>query len=60
VAFFAKAAHAAGKIIEQSQEVHGTHLPKSFYGASKTLLDAEALSALSALLANVNKRGFWQ
>lgn len=47
------------QVLKQSKEIHGTHLPASFDGINEMLLDAEAISALSALFANVNKRGFW-
>jgi len=34
-------------------------LPTSLNGTTEKILDSDSLSALSALLANVNKRGFW-
>ena len=47
------------QVLKQSKEVHGTQLPTCLNGTTEVLLDAEALNALSALLADVNKRGFW-
>jgi len=47
------------QVLKQSKEIDGTQLPITLNGATEMLLDAEALSALSALFANVNKRGFW-
>lgn len=46
-------------VLKQSMEIHGSQLPTSLNGTTEKILDSEALSALSALLANVNKRGFW-
>lgn len=46
-------------VLKQSKEIHGSQLPTSLNGTTEKILDSEALSALSALLANVNKRGFW-
>lgn len=47
------------QVLKRSKEIDGTQLPNSLIGTTEMLLDAEALSALSALFANVNKRGFW-
>ena len=47
------------QVLKQSKEIHGSQLPTSLNGTTEKILDSEALSALSALLANVNKRGFW-
>ena len=47
------------QVLKQSREIHGGQLPASLNGTTEKILDSEALSALSALLANVNKRGFW-
>ena len=47
------------KVLKQSREIHGTQLPTSLNGTTEMLLDTEDLGALSALFANVNKRGFW-
>ena len=48
-----------GQILKQSREIHGTQLPTSLNGTTEMRLDTEDLGALSALFANVNKRGFW-
>lgn len=47
------------QVLKRSKEIDGTQLPISLIGTTEMLLDAEALSALSALFVNVNKRGFW-
>ncbi len=47
------------QVLKQSREIHGSQLPTSLNGTTEKILDSETLSALSALLANVNKRGFW-
>ncbi|PVY57469.1 MULTISPECIES: helix-turn-helix domain-containing protein [unclassified Simplicispira] len=47
------------QVLKQSREIHGTQLPTSINGTTEMLLDTKDLGALSALFANVNKRGFW-
>jgi len=47
------------QVLKQSSEIHGTQVPTPLNATAGMLLDAEALGALSALFANVNKRGFW-
>ena len=47
------------QVLKQSNGIHGTQLPTSLNGTTEMLLDTEDLGALSALFANVNKRGFW-
>ncbi len=47
------------QVLKQSREIHGTQLPTSLNGTTEMLLDTKDLGALSALFANVNKRGFW-
>lgn len=47
------------QVLKQSRDIHGSQLPTSLNGTTEKILDSDSLSALSALLANVNKRGFW-
>ncbi len=47
------------QVLKQSREIHGTQLPAPLNGTTEMLLDTKDLGALSALFANVNKRGFW-
>jgi predicted DNA-binding mobile mystery protein A len=47
------------QVLKQSSEIHGTQVPTPLNATAGMLLDAEALGALSAIFANVNKRGFW-
>lgn len=48
-----------GQILKQSREIHGTQLPTSLNDPTEMRLGTEDLGSLSALFANVNKRGFW-
>lgn len=47
------------QVVQRSKEINGAQLPTSLRGNTEMPMDAEAISALSVLIAKVNKRGFW-